>query len=88
MSSFYLYVLSCSDNTLYTGITTNIERRVDEHNTSKKGAQYTKTRRPVRLVFSKRFKSRSKASQEEYRFKQYSREQKLELIGSVQKNKG
>jgi putative endonuclease len=80
MSSYYLYVVSCNDNTLYTGITTDVERRVREHNTSKKGAKYTQARRPVFLVHKRRFKSRSNASKEEYAFKKLSREEKLASI--------
>ncbi len=80
MSSYYLYVVSCNDNTLYTGITTDVVRRVNEHNTSKKGAKYTQARRPVFLVYTKRFRSRSKASKEEYAFKQLSREEKMASI--------
>ena len=49
---WFVYILKCSDNTLYTGITTDIERRIKEHNSSNKGAKYTKTRRPVKLFYS------------------------------------
>ena len=83
MTSYYLYVVSCSDDTLYTGITTDVARRIEEHNTSKKGAKYTQARRPVFLVYSKRYMSRSKASKEEYVFKKLSREDKL---ASIQKS--
>lgn len=77
---YYLYILKCSDKTLYTGITTDLFRRVREHNSSKLGAKYTKGRRPVKLVFSKKFKSRSTASKEELRIKELSREAKLWII--------
>ena len=50
---YYLYILKCSDGTLYTGITVDLKRRVGEHNTSKLGAKYTRSRRPVKLVYSK-----------------------------------
>ena len=83
MTSYYLYVVSCSDDTLSTGITTDVARRIEEHNTSKKGAKYTQARRPVFLVYSKRYMSRSKASKEEYVFKKLSREDKL---ASIQKS--
>ena len=49
---WWVYLVSCSDGSLYTGITTNVERRISEHNTSKKGAKYTRNKRPVRLVYS------------------------------------
>lgn len=77
---YYLYILKCADDTLYTGITTDLERRVDEHNTSNLGAKYTFARRPVRLVYSKKFKNRSTASKEETRIKKLKKESKLELI--------
>ena len=77
---YYLYILNCADQTLYTGITTDLNRRVTEHNTSNLGAKYTKLRRPVALVYSKKFRNRSNASKEEYRIKQLSRQEKLELI--------
>ncbi len=78
--SYYVYILKCSDNTLYTGITTDITRRVDEHNNSDKGAKYTKLRRPVSLVYSEASEDRSSASKREYAIKKLSREKKLELI--------
>ena len=77
---YYLYILKCQDNTLYTGIATNINRRIDEHNSSDKGAKYTKTRRPVVLVYSKEYKDRSMASKREYEIKKMSRQKKLSLI--------
>jgi putative endonuclease len=79
---YYLYILKCKDKTLYTGITTDLARRVAEHNTSKLGARYTSARRPVKLVYSKKFKNRSSASKEEARIKKFTRTDKLKLIGS------
>jgi len=78
--SYFVYILKCSDNTLYTGITTDIERRVEEHNSSPKGAKYTKLRRPVSLVYSEESEDRSSASKREYAIKKLSRVKKLELI--------
>jgi len=75
-----VYILNCADNTLYTGITTDIERRVNEHNKSNKGARYTRTRRPVTLVYQEACKSRSDASRREYAIKQLNRTEKLKLI--------
>jgi putative endonuclease len=77
---YYLYILKCADKTLYTGITVDLERRVGEHNHSKLGAKYTKARRPVEIVYSKKFRNRSSASKEESRIKNLSREEKFELI--------
>lgn len=77
---YYLYILECADKTLYTGITTDLKRRIIEHNGTKLGAKYTAARRPVSLIFSKKFKNRSDASVEESRIKKLSRIQKLELV--------
>lgn len=77
---YHLYILKCSDGTLYTGITTDLKRRVSEHNSSKLGAKYTHGRRPVKLVYSKRFKNRSIASKEEARIKKLKRNDKIKLI--------
>ncbi|MEI7810683.1 MAG: GIY-YIG nuclease family protein [bacterium] len=77
---YYLYILKCADETLYTGITTDLERRLVEHNTSKKGAKYTMARRPVEIVYSKRFKNRSNASKEEARIKKLTKAEKLSMI--------
>lgn len=80
---YYLYILKCSDKSLYTGITTDLKRRVGEHNGvkgSKLGARYTMARRPVKLVYSKKFKNRSDSSKEEARIKKLNRAQKLDLI--------
>lgn len=77
---YYLYILSCSDQSLYSGITVDLERRVKEHVSSKLGAKYTRGRRPVKLVFSKEFQNRSEASKEEARVKKLSRSEKLAMI--------
>ena len=80
--SYFVYILECSDKTLYTGIATDLKRRVDEHNNSDKGAKYTKIRRPVQLVYSEESENRSSASKREYEIKKMTREKKLELIMS------
>ena len=77
---YYLYILECADKTLYTGITTDLKRRLVEHNENKLGSKYTSARRPVKIVYSKKFKNRSTASQEENRIKKLSRSEKLKLI--------
>ncbi len=78
--SYYLYILECADTTLYTGITTNLERRIKEHNTSSLGAKYTAARRPVKLLYSREFDNRSEASKQEFLIKKLSRVNKLKLI--------
>jgi putative endonuclease len=77
---YFVYILQCSDHTFYTGITTNLDRRLKEHNSSKLGAKYTKARRPVKLIYSKEFENRSEASTEEARIKKLSRTEKHNLI--------
>ncbi len=77
---YYLYIIQCADQTFYTGITTDLERRIVEHNSSKLGAKYTVARRPVELIFSREFKNRSAASKEEMRIKKLKRAKKLALI--------
>ncbi|MEA3331710.1 MAG: GIY-YIG nuclease family protein [Campylobacterota bacterium] len=78
--SYFVYIVECSDRTLYTGIATDIKRRLDEHNSSDKGAKYTKTRRPVKLKYSEKLENRSTASKRERAIKKLTREKKLELI--------
>jgi len=77
---WYVYILEClGDGTLYTGITIDLDKRIKTHNNGK-GAKYCKTRLPVVLRASFEAADRSEASKEEYRIKQLSRKQKLELI--------
>lgn len=80
MKLWYTYILQCADDTLYTGITTDLERRLSEHNTSNKGAKYTKTRRPVTLKYWETFDNKSTASIREHQIKKLSRKSKLTLI--------
>lgn len=77
---YYLYILKCSDSTLYTGITTDLKRRLKEHNCSVSGAKYTAARRPVEIVYSEEFPDRSEASKREAFIKSLSRTDKLKLI--------
>ncbi|MES2023226.1 MAG: GIY-YIG nuclease family protein [Patescibacteria group bacterium] len=83
---YHLYILKCVDETLYTGITTDLKRRLNEHNSTKLGAKYTSSRRPVKIVYSKKFKNRSSASKEESRIKKLKKVEKLELIKEGYKN--
>ncbi|MBA1433003.1 MAG: GIY-YIG nuclease family protein [Epsilonproteobacteria bacterium] len=80
---YFVYILECSDATLYTGITTDIKRRVQEHNSSDKGAKYTKIRRPVKLVYFCECDDRSSAAKKEYAIKQLPRKKKLELLEDI-----
>jgi len=79
--TWYLYIAKCADNSLYTGITTDLERRIWEHNThTVKGAKSVRGKRPVSLIHSEEFDTRSAASQREAAIKKFSRAEKLELI--------
>ena len=83
---WFVYILQCDDNTLYTGITTNLKQRLHEHNHSPKGAKYTKGRRPVALLYSEKHPSRSAAASREYQIKRFTRKQKKQLIGKLKIN--
>ena len=78
--SYFVYIVECSDKTLYTGIAKDLKRRIVEHNSSQKGAKYTRVRRPVSLVYSEELENRSSATKREYAIKKLSREKKLNLI--------
>ena len=75
----YVYILSCSDNTLYTGLTNYLERMINVHS-SGKGAKYTRGRLPVKLVYFEKFNDKKLAMKREYAIKRLSREEKLKLI--------
>ena len=75
----YTYILRCQDDTLYTGWTTDLEKRVETHNLGK-GAKYTRTRLPVELVYYEEFEDKIEAMKREYEIKQLKRTEKLKLI--------
>lgn len=79
ISMNYTYILKCSDNTLYTGWTNDLEKRLKAHNAGK-GAKYTKTRLPVEMVYYESFEDKIDAMKREYAIKQLSRKEKLKLI--------
>jgi len=76
----FVYILECSDKTLYAGWTNNMEKRLQEHNEGKSGARYTRGRRPVRLVYREPCTTKSDALKREREIKKLSRAQKLLLI--------
>jgi putative endonuclease len=82
MENWFTYILECSDKTLYIGVTNDLDKRLEKHNTGK-GAKYTRGRAPVKLLYSQPFASKSDACKEEYRLKKLTREEKLALIKSV-----
>lgn len=67
---WFIYIVECSDTTYYTGVTTDLKRRLQEHNSTTKGAKYTRHRRPVTLVYYEETDSRQKACKREYAIKQ------------------
>lgn len=83
---WFVYMVRCADDTLYTGITRDVGRRVAEHNAKGMlGASYTRGRRPVELVYSEAAATRSDASKREYAIKQLSRQQKRNLVDNTKK---
>ena len=78
---WYVYMVRCSDNTLYTGIAMDVTRRVEEHNGDNKlGAKYTRTRRPVQLVYQEVVNSRSEAAKREYTIRTLNKNDKERLV--------
>ena len=76
---WYLYVLRCGDGTFYTGITTDVERRLEEHRQGR-GAKYTRGRGPLELEYQEECGTHSEALKREYAVKQLTREEKIRLI--------
>ncbi len=80
-TTYYVYILECADTSLYTGITTDVVRRLSEHNgEAKGGAKYTRVKRPVRLVYTEEFPSRSLALKREHAIKSLTHTEKKNLI--------
>ncbi|MEN8712312.1 MAG: GIY-YIG nuclease family protein [Arenicellales bacterium] len=82
-TSWYVYIVQCCDDSLYTGITTNIEARITQHNRGK-GAKYTRSRCPVTLVYTENSESRSTALQREIQIKKMTPQQKHDLVAGNQ----
>lgn len=80
-NSWSVYIIQCADNTLYTGISNNIDKRIATHN-SGKGAKYTRGRTPVKLVYQEKLTNKAVASQREAEIKKLTRQEKLNLIDS------
>lgn len=79
-NTWYVYFLRCNDNSLYTGITTDLKRRLHQHNNTKLGAKYTRARRPVVLVYSESAKDKSTASKREYQLRTLTKNKKEKLV--------
>ena len=84
---WYVYIVECADGTYYTGITTDVERRINEHNYSFKSAKYTRSRRPVKLVYVETSENRSTASRRESQIKKLNRSKKILLIEKGNENR-
>lgn len=82
MQDWFVYILQCRDGTLYTGITTDVERRLHEHNSTNRAAKYTRSRRPLELVYQTACKTRSEAASLEYQTRKLAKAKKLELIAN------
>ena len=76
----YTYIVQCADGTLYTGWTTCLKKRLNDHNEGKAGAKYTRSKRPVKLVYYEGFETKEEAMRREYAIKQLTRKQKLNLM--------
>ncbi|MDO6444830.1 GIY-YIG nuclease family protein [Colwellia sp. 1_MG-2023] len=82
-SNWYVYILRCADNSLYTGVTTDITRRLKQHNhCNKTGAKYTRVRRPVSLAYQETTIDRKSACQREYQLKQLTKKEKEKLVSA------
>lgn len=79
-NTWYAYFVRCNDNSLYAGITTDVARRVEEHNSSKLGAKYTRNKRPVELAYATSVENRSQACKLEYALKKLSKAEKEQLV--------
>jgi len=77
---YFVYILECADKSLYAGCTNNLGKRVEQHNNSKYGAHYTKIRRPVKLLYSEKFKTLGEARRREAGIKRLKKDKKLILI--------
>ena len=80
---YYIYILLCADNTLYTGYTNDLQKRIWQHNNSKEGAKYTRSRRPCKLVYYEEFDNKTDALKREYVVKNMMKDEKMKLISSI-----
>ncbi len=85
---WYVYIIECADGMLYTGITHDLDRRINEHNTSSKfGSKFVRVRRPVKLVYSERKRTKSNALKKELEIKGWTRDKKIDLIKGADSSK-
>ncbi len=88
MCNWFFYILRCADDSLYSGITTDLERRLREHNAGAAGARYTRGRRPVSLAYSECLPDRGQALRREHAVKQLDRAAKLQLLAKATTQSG
>ncbi len=81
-TNWFVYILRCADGSLYTGVATDLQRRLQEHNDGVQGARYTRARRPVSLVYSESAESRSAACRREAAIKKLHKTEKERLVSS------
>jgi len=77
---YYIYLIRCSDNTLYCGQTKDLKRRIEEHNSNNSKSKYTRSRRPVKLVYFEKFKTINEVLKREFEIKKMTKTKKEELI--------
>ncbi len=77
---YFVYIVECADGSYYTGYTTDIQRRLNEHNYSSRSAKYTRSRRPVKLIHSEEYNTLSEALKREHAIKKLSRKRKKDLV--------
>ncbi len=87
MEKCYIYILRCADDTFYCGWTNNLQRRIRIHNEGR-GAKYTRSRLPVKIIYYEEFESYIEAQKREYQIKQLTRKQKEELIKNATDKNG
>ena len=81
-TTWYVYFLRCNDNSLYAGITTDLARRLHQHNHTKLGAKYTRAKRPVTLAYAETATNKSDAGKREYQLRQLPKAKKEELVST------
>jgi putative endonuclease len=86
MSDWFVYMLRCADNSLYTGVTTDVERRLVEHNAAKSVTKYTRVRQPVRVAYQEKAESRSEACKREAQLKKLKKHEKEILVEGEEAN--
>ena len=86
MTTYKVYMVECSDKSIYTGITTDIDRRLHEHSNTKRGSKYVRRRLPIKLCWSSEWMDKSSALKEEYRIKQLTPKGKRKIWKTTKKS--